>query len=949
MGYTLSQQEAIKAIDQNLQIIACAGSGKTQVISQRIVEILKAGRVDGTRPEHIVAFTFTKKAAEELKARIDRLCLEELGSDQGLAEMYVGTIHGYCLQLLQQSPSYEYLKCRVLTDVQQLLMLYRSPKSTGVNQIPWPKPKKGNKSKDKAVEEVEAVERSNEWEKAKLYQKLVSILDESDIEAEKVPREVREAIGKYRAYLNKDHKKYLDFTGLLRLAVEEIEARPQLQQKIKDTVRYLIVDEYQDVSPMQERLIEKITELGANLCVVGDDDQTIYQWRGSDVRNILGFQKRYKNVKSVKLEENFRSSDRVVQLALSVAQGNKDRLPKQMKSMGTQSSEPGDLLALEFSDREQEAAWIASKIQSMLGTSYQKLASDSSNSERGLAWSDFVILVRAWSDTAPIAEALRKLEIPFVSGGENVLFDAPEAEAMRMAYCYLSASLRGSKFKTTSSELRQALLRGFPAIGNQQIDRGIEYLDEIRAKLAASREETRDQSLFLQQVYFDLIAALCLCEENVGNSERSAEAIFYNLGKFSQLITDYEQIGYKTQHARCYERFAEFLVNHASDFYDEESSETAQVSVNAVQITTIHQAKGMQWPVVFIPCLRKNHFPMQRRGSKVIFDLIQDFVPRPERYRGSVEDERRLFYVALTRAEKYLFCTWGPIVGNRNQQRASDFFTEVASSDLVLKQDRAIDKKKAMELPRSTEYALPLTFSELRYYLECPYSYKLRFIYGFNAPMRREMGLGKSIHDALCEVHGRALGGEIPKQTEARELAQKHLHLPFINLDIKADQEIKQNMLLTAEKIIERYLNTYSQRLEDLQHAEKIIELKLEDGTHISGRIDLIRKVESGELAIVEFKTSENTQPRDLTRFQLCLYVAGYQAVAGASVDLIETHHLQNGSVERESISQQTVEQTSKEVCRIAKNILNNDLPKQPSWHELCDSCDFTALCRVNR
>ena len=136
MNYTASQLRAIATIDRNLQIIACAGSGKTQVISRRIVKILESKKSSGVGPENIVAFTFTEKAAGELKDRIQRLCLEHLRTDEGLAEMYVGTIHAYCLNLLQQPPVYHFLKYSVLTEVQQRLLIDRNSKKSGLTEVP---------------------------------------------------------------------------------------------------------------------------------------------------------------------------------------------------------------------------------------------------------------------------------------------------------------------------------------------------------------------------------------------------------------------------------------------------------------------------------------------------------------------------------------------------------------------------------------------------------------------------------------------------------------------------------------------------------------------------------------------------------------------------------------------------------------------------------------------
>ena len=136
MNYTPSQARAFKTINNHLQIIACAGSGKTQVISRRIVNILESKKSAGIKPANIVAFTFTKKAAGELKDRIQRLCLEHLKTDEGLAEMYVGTIHGYALNLLQQPPVYSFLKYSALTEVQQRLLIDRNSRKSGLADVP---------------------------------------------------------------------------------------------------------------------------------------------------------------------------------------------------------------------------------------------------------------------------------------------------------------------------------------------------------------------------------------------------------------------------------------------------------------------------------------------------------------------------------------------------------------------------------------------------------------------------------------------------------------------------------------------------------------------------------------------------------------------------------------------------------------------------------------------
>ncbi len=287
VAYTDAQGLAIRTVDENLQIVACAGSGKTEVVSQRVVQILREKGPEGLEPRHVVAFTFTDRAGAELKDRIVSGVKEGLGDVRGMAEMYVGTIHGYCLQLLQTHLP-QYFKYSVLNEVQTRLLLDRASTKSGLSDLGL-----------------------RRWLESKLYLEVLNTLREADVDAAALQGSAPPvALAKYQAYL--DEKRYLDYAEIMVRAVDELEVDPAIFSTNGMRVRCLIVDEYQDVNPLQERLIRRLHDLGANVCVVGDDDQTIYQWRGSSVQNILHFVDRYPAVSSVTMEENFRSSSGVV-------------------------------------------------------------------------------------------------------------------------------------------------------------------------------------------------------------------------------------------------------------------------------------------------------------------------------------------------------------------------------------------------------------------------------------------------------------------------------------------------------------------------------------------------------------------------------------------------------------------------------------------------------------
>ena len=920
MNYTDRQKEAIDCISQNLQIIACAGSGKTQVISARIVNILKIKKNQGITPANIVAFTFTDKAAAELKDRIHRLCKEELGSDLGLAEMFVGTIHAYCLNLLQAPPLYKFLKYTVLTDVQQRLLIDRNSTKSGLTQVPL---LSGGK-----------LER---WKDSRLYQQLLGIFGEGNVTLKKVPAEVKSAVQQYYELL--EAKKYLDFTMIIAQAVAEIQNNDALRKKVSTQLKYLVVDEYQDVNPLQEMLIRQLHDLGANLCVVGDDDQTIYQWRGSDVNNIIEFANRYPNVKQVPLNDNYRSSSGIVLSARQVIENNNPaRLPKKMESTDAQPHQRGDVLALAFNDPDQEATWIASKIKALHGTSYK----DKKDSQaRGLTHADFAILLRSVRNDAPlILSALDAAGIPYIVGGMNGLFDTAEIQAMRAAFFFLANFVPKGGQPITKTQLEKILTQAGLGLTAKQVAAGIKFIEETKAKIG----QEMDAKLYLQRVYLDFLEMIGLREEAITNTDGvgRGEIVYFNLGKFSQVISDFEHINFNTNPQDLYPAVAAFLHYQAPDYYPEGWENTASAKPDAVQVMTVHQAKGMQWPAVFVPCLRQNRFPSRRQGGRSVWHIIPDSIVRnADRYKGTVEDERRLFYVALTRAEKYLFGSWAPLAENQQQRKVSDFYRELTDSEFLLtKESKAALPAQIAPKPRKEDVIQALTFSELKYYFDCPYLFKLRFLYGFDTPISRALGYGKSLHDALAEIHAESLKGNIPTKEDVPRLVEEHLHLPFAN------KPIEDNLKRAAHKALTGYLQSHGPNLSKLEHVEKVIELKLAEGIVVSGRIDLIRKTDTNEIVIVDFKSDERAQAEDLSQKQLHIYAFGYEQLSGRRADLIEVHNLDKGGAKREVVDEALMKSTVAGVVEAGRKLRENDLPRLQNWCEKCASCDMVEVCR---
>ncbi len=920
MQYTPSQRDAIISIDKNLQIIACAGSGKTQVVSARIVEILKRKANEGVTPANIVAFTFTEKAASELKDRIHRLCLQEFGKGRGLAEMFVGTIHAYCLRMLQSPPAYKFMKYSVLTEVQQRLFIDRHSSQSGLTTVPL----------------LHSGEHLQRWKHSRLYQQFIEILGEAIINKKRVPEAAREAYDKYQD-LREQHK-FLDYTMMIAEAVAELKQNPIVREYVSSQVRYLVVDEYQDINPLQEYLISELASLGANVCVVGDDDQTIYQWRGSDICNIKEFATRYRNIKRVCLNENWRSSAGIVTCGRRIIEALHDRLGKAMESTKAQKFDKGDILALSFRNPLEEGEWLAGKIKSLYGCAYQD---KSDTSPRGLTYSDFAILLRSIRlDAHPILSSLERNEVPFVVVGMNSLFETSEAICMRLVFYYL-AEFKPNGITIHQAELRQALEQSGLGIMPEQVESGIAFIESRKTKIGQRREA----HLYPQRVFIDLLTILRVREEAIDlatGKPGQGNIVFYNLGKFSQVISDYDQIHFHSSPADFYSGFARYLAFVAPEYYPEGWQEKALIRPNAVQVMTVHQAKGMEWPAVFIPALRKNRFPMKKQGGLNVWHALpREAVDNSSRYDGSIDDERRLFYVALTRAEKYLFCSWAPIEENAQQKKISPFLTDLIGYDQVLTKEPERHPLKLLPAKeRREEKVIPLTFSELKYYFICPYLFKLRFLYGFNPPIDPALGYGKSLHDALAEIHTESIAGRIPTDEDVPKLVEAHLYLPY------ASEQIRKNFMREATLALKRYIREHKDTLTNLEHVEKIIELKLADGVVVNGRIDLIRKTDTGEIVIVDFKSTSRAQDEEITAKQLHVYAAGYEQLSGKRADLIEVHDLDRGGGQREMVDDKLTANTLAIIHEAGISLRENRLYRHATWCNACDRCDMVGLCR---
>jgi len=355
---------------------------------------------------------------------------------------------------------------------------------------------------------------------------------------------------------------------------------------------------------------------------------------------------------------------------------------------------------------------------------------------------------------------------------------------------------------------------------------------------------------------------------------------------------------------------------------------------------TIHQSKGLQWPVVFIPQVVKNRFPAKGGGGRTAWHLIPaDAFKNSIRYRGGIEDEQRLFYVAMTRSQKFLHVSGSPTPGNRNAQIASDFYHRFIESKFVRRRPQNYeDRKKLAPTPKANLANVTLSFSDVKYFFECPYLFKLRVLYGFNSPLDQAMGYGKSLHDALAEIHSRVLNGEKINIEESDGLVQRHLRTPYANTTLR------ENLEKSAKKVIEGYIQKNTNDFKNIEFSEKAIEIPLGDGISVAGRIDLVRRVDTGEVTIVDLKSTDRAQAESVTEKQLHIYALGYKELTGRNADFVEIYELDEQKQKKRSVDDSFIDEVKKDIRRAAKGLRQNDLPAQPSKRS-CSQCDYSMLC----
>lgn len=887
----------------HVQIIAAAGSGKTEVVSQRVASLL----ADGEPAESIVAFTFTEKAAAELKERIRQRVTTRIGpsaTDQ-LGRLYVGTIHGYCFRLLQTHvPQYE---TYTPLDPNQLTnLLYREQRHLHLKELhPSGKLFKGIKA----------------------FQESIDVVENELLEVELLPDgDFKEAARAYYAML--ERYRFMSFGTQIVLAVRAL-LDQEIHAKVTADLLHLIVDEYQDVNPAQEELIRLLGKPSgpADVVVVGDDDQAIYQWRGSNIRNIVTFAERYGGVTQFSLLVNRRSRPDIVELANGFARSIPERLDK---TMGTfrPADGPAISIAIGHDDEQTEADTIALEVESLHA--------------QGVRYRDIAILVRGRSAYTKILDALEVSGIPVQPGGRSGLFQQQEAAVFGATFAWLANIdwAPGRFIKREKIELL-ALLDDYRAtfdLTDDDVQALWAHLTQWQQKMGET-----DWDVSLVREFYELAEILHIDQWDLTDVHQRNR--LGTVARFTVVLADYEsvtrrsrqdpdnpgeQVGGAPGNEWFYRNFALLLVNYATGNYDDFDGEE-DLLADSVALGTVHGAKGLEWPVVFLPSLTDGRFPTRQSGQARDWLLPRTLFDAP-RYEGSDSDERRLFYVALTRARDWLSLSSHDRV-TTNAAKPSPYILE--ADQLATNAGLPTNAE-----PRGLEPPdVSMTYSELAAYLVCPRSYLLRNELGFMPPAKSELGYGNAVHHVMRVIaeHARATG-KLPTPKAINDLLTSDFFLPFANK--AAHKTMREN----ARKLIFKYVKEHQGDLTRTWATEHPFELYL-DGVVVSGRADVIYDEHDGvidNLAIVDYKTSTGGAVEPL---QLQVYAdAGRRE--GLTVSAAFIHDMGDTTRHDVDVGDEAVEQAEATVIAAGASLRERDFTPKPERTK-CAACDVRSVCRA--
>ena len=628
-----AQKEAVLHTEGPLIIFAGAGTGKTRVITYRIAHLLK----QGVRPYNILAVTFTNKAANEMRKRANDL------TDNAAIDVRISTFHSFCLYLLScEAKNFGIASNFLVYDAGEQLNVIkecmRELKLDDKRFKPMSILNRISRAKDDLISPEEML--SLTQNKGDFYgQTVASVYDM-----------YRKKLSTYNA---------LDFGDLIMQTVINFRRYPDILEKYQERFKYILVDEYQDTNHSQYELTKMLAEKYKNICVVGDDDQSIYSWRGADINNILDFEKDYPDCKTVKLEQNYRSVPKILKRAWNVIKNNSGRVPKQL---WTENDDNGEMFVYQNFNENDEADRVVDTILI--------------NKHKGYKLSDFAVFYRTNAQSRAIEDILSREGIPYKVVGGLKFFERKEIKDI-ISY------LRLIQNPMDNLSLMRVINEPKRGIGKTSLDKIQSISDETGISMY---EIIKDAAAYgLNRVYLNSREFVEVIESL---KQRKDTLSISELIKHTLRETGYTKSLEQENSIEAENRIEnlEEFVGVAMEFEEEEADQDLNSFLEGITLTsdidgmdedqesvtlmTLHSAKGLEFPVVFLVGMEEGIFP----GNKSIGE------------EKELEEERRLCYVGITRAKNQLYLTCSrqrTIFGSTSCNPISRFIKEIPEEILL--------------------------------------------------------------------------------------------------------------------------------------------------------------------------------------------------------------------------------------------------------------------------
>jgi DNA helicase-2/ATP-dependent DNA helicase PcrA len=955
------QREAVTHGGGPLLIVAGAGTGKTHVITSRIAWLIAAKQA---RPEEILALTFTDKAAAEMESRVDVMV------PYGYTDATIATFHAFGDRLVRNF-GIELgftTRPRVCTEAEVRVFLREHLFDLGLERYaPLGQPDRNlaalvrcfSRARDEDVspEDYLAYARALGARAGDDAQR-----DEAAAEAEKA-----RAYARYRDLMLANDR--LDFGDQVGLALRILRERPHVLRQMHDQYRFILVDEFQDTNHAQFELIRLLAGARRNLTVVGDDDQSIYRFRGAKMANLLAFLDVFPDARTVVLTENYRSRQNLLDASYRlIQQNNPDRLEAKLQERGGDKRFDKRLHAViggegliehqEFHTASDEADFVVDTIRGQVAAGRR--------SPR-----DFAILARAHRYLVPVLTALEAAGIPFQQSAQSRLYsrdevrlclamlravadpDDSEAVFQLLASPLLAADdtelerLSSLAYRRNQS-LRQVLerLEGEPllhGLSDATREASGRFLDLTRklSHLATRRPTTDVLYAFVHESGFlGQLTALDTPE---------AEEQVRNLAKFFNIVKRVAET-LEEDRVHSFVRYLGLLIEAG----DDPAAAEVDVELDAVQVISAHNAKGLEFPVVFMVGLAEGRFPLNDRGDELPFPAALIKEP-PTLHSPHLEEERRLFYVGMTRAKEELYLTWAVNYGTKQPWKMSKFVAEAldirapkgarklpSARESIERHAPAPAAPAATRPPISDQDLLELSSGKIDDYLACPLKY--RYAHEVRVPLASDPRFmyGTAIHNAILAYYQHRLRGYPISADDVVKVFERSW-----SSDGFLSRDHEERRLAQGRETLKTFVAREDRSPTSPLQVEQSFKFRLGLNS-VTGRWDRIDERDGG-IVVVDFKTSEVEEEKSamqrtmesLEGGQLGLYALAYQETRQVMPGRVELHFVDSGTVGSAAVNSGHLEKARARLAEAAAGIRAARFAPKPGFNT-CRNCPYS-------